>query len=123
MRVERVDGSSSSLSSERGTGSNRPGRDLQKLSRDEFESRQRRLDRDLEISEDDLKVQVDLLNDTLRTFDKRLRFNIHTETEQIYTHVIDAETEEILREIPPEEVLDMVARLDEMVGLIVDERA
>jgi flagellar protein FlaG len=36
--------------------------------------------------------------------------------------VIDAETDEIIREIPPEKILDMVAMMWEMVGIIVDER-
>ncbi len=122
MRVERVDGSSASRASERATEKHASPRDAQKLSREEFASRQQRLERDLDINEDHLEEHIDLLNDTLRTFDKRLRFDIHRDTEQIYTQVIDAETEEILREIPPEEVLNMVARIDELVGLIVDEK-
>lgn len=36
--------------------------------------------------------------------------------------VIDAETEEVIREIPPEKILDLVAMIWEMIGLIVDER-
>ena len=36
--------------------------------------------------------------------------------------VIDIETEEIVREIPSEKILDLVAMIWEMTGLIVDER-
>ena len=36
--------------------------------------------------------------------------------------VLDAETEEVLREIPPERILDLVASIEKAIGLIVDER-
>jgi len=121
MRIEKVDQSSSSLPSERVTENNQPARDVKFATRDEVEQQQSS-DLDVDVDEEKLESHMDLLNDTLRTFDKRLRFQIHRETEQVYTHVIDIETEEILREIPPEEILDMVARIEEMVGLIIDEK-
>ena len=36
--------------------------------------------------------------------------------------VIDAETNEVIREIPPEKILDLVATIWEMMGLIIDEK-
>jgi len=36
--------------------------------------------------------------------------------------VLDSETNEVIREIPPEKILDMVAKMWELAGLIVDER-
>lgn len=70
----------------------------------------------------DLTERVNQLNETLRVFDKRLRFDIHEETNRVMVQVLDAETDEILREIPPEKILDMVASIEEAIGLIVDER-
>ncbi len=69
-----------------------------------------------------IEGHVHRLNETLRTFDKRLRFRIHESTERLIVRVVDAETEEVLREIPPEEVLKLAAHIEEMVGLIIDER-
>jgi flagellar protein FlaG len=37
--------------------------------------------------------------------------------------VIDNETNEIIKEIPSEKMLDMVAKIEEMIGLIIDEKA
>ena len=34
--------------------------------------------------------------------------------------IINSETNEVVREIPPEKVLDMVARMWELAGIIVD---
>ncbi|HEY8345002.1 MAG TPA: flagellar protein FlaG [Bacillota bacterium] len=69
-----------------------------------------------------LSERVRQLNETLRIFDKRLRFDIHEETRRIMVKVINAETEEVLREIPPEKILDLVASIEKAIGLIVDER-
>ena len=37
--------------------------------------------------------------------------------------VIDEGTDEIIREIPPEQILNMVAKMWELAGLLVDKRA
>jgi flagellar protein FlaG len=37
--------------------------------------------------------------------------------------VVDVQNDEVIKEIPPEEVLDTVARIREMIGLLVDKRA
>lgn len=49
-------------------------------------------------------------------------FSIHDRTKEIMVKVIDKDTKKVIREIPPEKVLDMVAKMWEMAGLIVDER-
>jgi flagellar protein FlaG len=36
--------------------------------------------------------------------------------------VIDENTNEVVREIPPEKILDVMASIMELAGLIVDER-
>jgi len=37
--------------------------------------------------------------------------------------VVNFETNEVIKEIPPEEVLDTVARIREMIGLLIDKWA
>lgn len=49
-------------------------------------------------------------------------FSIHDKTKEIMVKVIDSDTGKIIREIPPEKVLDMVAKMWEMAGILVDER-
>jgi flagellar protein FlaG len=50
------------------------------------------------------------------------RFSIHEATKRISVKILDKDTNEVIREIPPEKVLDMVAKMWEMSGLFVDER-
>jgi len=52
----------------------------------------------------------------------RFEYSIHEETKEIMVKVINKETQEIIREIPPEKILDMVAKMWELVGILVDER-
>ncbi|NOU90384.1 flagellar biosynthesis protein FlaG [Paenibacillus sp. LMG 31460] len=51
-----------------------------------------------------------------------LEFSIHQTTKLISVKVLDKDTGEIIREIPPEKSLDFVAKLWEMAGIFVDER-
>lgn len=51
-----------------------------------------------------------------------LEFSIHEQTRQIAVKVLDKESGEIIREVPPEKTLDFVAKLWEMAGILVDER-
>jgi flagellar protein FlaG len=54
---------------------------------------------------------------------RALRFSIHEDTQRIMVKVVDVQNDEVIKEIPPEEVLDTVARIREMIGLLVDKRA
>lgn len=65
---------------------------------------------------------VDGLNQALKAADKRLQFLVHETTGCIYVKVINQETEEVIREIPPEKILDLVGHIHELVGLLVDEK-
>ena len=51
-----------------------------------------------------------------------LEFSIHEETKMIAVKVLNSETGEVIREIPPEKTLDFVAKLWEMAGIMIDEK-
>lgn len=53
---------------------------------------------------------------------RRFEFSIHEQTNEIVVKVFNSETDELIREIPNEKILDMVAKICEMAGLFVDER-
>lgn len=77
------------------------------------------------LSEKDLEkvdAAIEYLNKTMRIFDRSLEFSIHEDTNRIIVRVIDRSSEEVIREIPPERILDLVAALMSIVGLLVDQR-
>ncbi len=53
---------------------------------------------------------------------RRFEFSIHEATNEIVVKVFNSETDELIREIPNEKILDMVAKICEMAGIFVDER-
>lgn len=61
-------------------------------------------------------------NKVMTVANRSLEFSIHEATNDIMVKVINTETKEVIREIPPEKILNMVAGLMELAGLLVDER-
>lgn len=51
-----------------------------------------------------------------------ISFTIHKETGRTIIKITDKETDELIREIPPEELLDLAAKIHEMVGILFDKR-
>lgn len=48
--------------------------------------------------------------------------SVHEQTNAIMIKIINNETGELIREIPPEKTLDIVAKMLEVNGLLIDER-
>ena len=65
---------------------------------------------------------IEKANKQFKTFDRRLEFSIHEKTKQIIVKVIDTDDDTVLREIPSEKILDMVAKMWELSGIFVDEK-
>lgn len=49
-------------------------------------------------------------------------FGVHEETNRVTIKIIDKESKEVIKEFPPEKTLDMIAKVWEMAGLMVDEK-
>ncbi len=54
--------------------------------------------------------------------DVDLQFSVHEASGQVMVVVREGSTGKLIREIPPKEVLDLAAKFDEMVGLIMDRK-
>lgn len=52
----------------------------------------------------------------------QLSFKYHEDTNRISITVTDSDTDEVIREIPPEKALDMLAKTLEIAGLLIDEK-
>ncbi|WP_352418312.1 flagellar protein FlaG [Proteiniborus sp.] len=73
-------------------------------------------------TEEEIKSAIGSVNKAINPYDRRLEFSIHEGTRYISVKVIDTNTDEVIREIPPEKILDMVAKLWELAGIIVDKK-
>lgn len=81
---------------------------------------------DKELSTEKVKAAVDDLNKQVKQASTikhtQLSFKYHDDTNRISITVKDSDTDEVIREIPPEKALDMLAKAWELAGLMVDER-
>jgi uncharacterized FlaG/YvyC family protein len=76
-----------------------------------------------EMDPDHFREAIEETNKRYEAYDRLLQFSVHEETRQIVIKIINTKTEEVIAEIPPEKILDMIAQLWEMAGLLVDKRA
>lgn len=49
-------------------------------------------------------------------------FGIHEGTNRVTIKIVDKTTKKVIKELPPEKTLDMIAKVWEMAGILVDEK-
>jgi len=76
-----------------------------------------------EIKEKDINKALDKLNTFLEDKRTHAEYAVHDKLKDVMIKIVDDETGEVIQELPPKKVLDMVAKMCEMVGLIVDNKA
>lgn len=77
---------------------------------------------ELTLSEQAVQKAIEKANRLVNGVGVHFQYSVHEKTRNIMVKVIDNETEEIIREIPPEKILDLVAKLQEICGVIIDEK-
>jgi len=61
-------------------------------------------------------------NKKIFTTGRQFSYKMHEATNRVAIKIIDRETKEIIREVPPEKTLDAAAKMLELVGIIFDEK-
>ncbi|WP_163852951.1 flagellar protein FlaG [Paenibacillus elgii] len=77
---------------------------------------------ELSISEEALVKAIERANKTLAGIPTHVQYSIHKPSGDILVKVINTETKEVIREIPPEKLLDLIDKLQELNGRIIDEK-
>jgi flagellar protein FlaG len=71
-----------------------------------------------------LDAAVSKLNDYVQNVQRNLSFSVDKDTGETVIKVYDAETKEVIRQLPPDETLKLAAVIDKQVAhLFVKERA
>lgn len=70
------------------------------------------------------KVQeaVAKMNEMLEVNNSASRFIYHEGLERYYVTVINRDTDEVVKEIPPKKLLDAFYEMQKMLGMVVDEK-
>ena len=69
-----------------------------------------------------LKKAIAEMNKNINNTNQEAVFGVHEQTNRVMIKIIDKETKEVVKEFPPEKTLDMIAKLWEMAGILVDEK-
>lgn len=72
-------------------------------------------------SNEQLRRAVEQMNKNMIAHSEAV-FGMHEGTNRITIKIVDKDTKEVLKEFPPEKTLDMIAKVWEMAGILVDER-
>lgn len=67
-----------------------------------------------------IKKAVDEINK--KAHNSEAVFGIHDATNRVTIKIVDKDTKKVLKEYPPEKTLDMIAKVWEMAGLLVDNK-
>ena len=78
---------------------------------------------DSEVDLEDLHKLVDDIETVARSFRRNLSFSVDEELGRTVVKVMDAETEELIREIPPDYMLELARNIERIRGILFDESA
>lgn len=71
-------------------------------------------------SKDQIKEAVEKMNKNMDN--SEAVFGIHEGTNRITIKIVDKTSKKVIKELPPEKTLDMIAKVWEMAGILVDEK-
>ncbi|URJ43474.1 flagellar protein FlaG [Paenibacillus polymyxa] len=66
----------------------------------------------------ELQKAIDAIQGPQKTFE----ISVHEKTHAIMIKVMNKETGDLIREVPPEKILDIAARMMEIAGIIIDKK-
>lgn len=80
------------------------------------------LETEQKVNKEDVIKTVDQMNDFIKLSNTNLKFVFHDELSEYYVTVVDASTDEVIREIPPKKMLDMYSAMIRYIGILVDKK-
>ena len=69
-----------------------------------------------------IRKAVEEINKSATGSQSEAIFGIHDKTNRVTIKIVDKKTKEVIKEYPPEKTLDMIAKVWEMAGIMVDEK-
>ena len=81
----------------------------------------KRVEQDIQLNEKALKQRISEINSKLNN-NTVAEFGYHDETNRVTIKIVDKDTKETIKEIPPEKTLDLIAKAWELAGILVDEK-
>lgn len=68
----------------------------------------------------ELDATLKQINQLMASFHRRMEISVHSKLNRIMVKVVDTEQNKVIKEIPPEKVLDAFAKALELAGVLID---
>lgn len=75
------------------------------------------------ISDKDVKKAIDKLNKLFEDKATHIEYELYGRHKDMTIKIVDNVTKEVVKEVPPKKIIDMVDKLCELAGLFVDDKA
>lgn len=75
-----------------------------------------------ELPREEVEQAAEKMNRLMGLFNKKLQFEVNEKSDRIVVKIIDQDSGEILSEIPPARVMEMLESVQDSVGLLVDKK-
>lgn len=77
---------------------------------------------DIKLSSDELQRIIQEIKRKLDHLNRYLKIDIDDELEIPVVKIFEKDTNRLIRQIPPEHVLELMRRIDQMLGVLLNER-
>jgi len=64
---------------------------------------------------------ADMANENINRFSRDIEFTVDRETDKVIIKVIDRESKQLIRQVPPEQLLKLTEKMEEIQGLIFSD--
>ncbi len=78
---------------------------------------------DIEIDTKELKKLEEKINNVTASLNFQIEFQLHKDSKKFFVKIIDKKTKKVIREIPPEQLLEFYANFEKMLGLLFNGRS
>lgn len=97
--------------------------DLKLTKTDDFQKSQENTEQEnTQTSQRQIESLIKSANNKMKHAKTKCEFSYHEPTKRVSIKIIDKETDEVIREVPPEETLNMIEKIWELAGIMVDEK-
>ncbi len=74
-----------------------------------------------QVSREDVENMVEALKDLTETLQTKLNFSVDLGTNDIVVKVIDSDTNQVIRQIPPESLLELQEKMQDLTGFLLSD--
>jgi len=78
--------------------------------------------KEINLSDENITKAIDVLNRASNMLNHKLQFTLSKDSGQLLVKIYDRESDKFIRQIPAEKVINVMDKLSDLIGIMVDEK-